>query len=334
MMTMSKQSFEHLLDKYLQGKASPEEKKLVEQWYGLVGDDSQLPQSEAEWGDIKHKMWRAIQHHTKVRVLPLWQRPFFKISAAACIVLLLGFGIFWSQFQPSDSQGVIVDEKGLITRKNTSDSVQKIQLEDGSLITLSPNAQLSYPEHFGAINREVTLTGEAFFDIKRNPEKPFLVSAGKTVTKVLGTSFWIRNTQLAKTIVEVKTGRVSVYEKDVPNRKDNGVVLTPNLKVTFYEEEAHFVAGIVAKPEVLKTIPQEPNFNFEAASLNQTLTELSKAYGIEFTTENEQLNACTLTGNLSKLPMFTQLDIICRSINASYQVKGTTILLSGKGCQD
>lgn len=332
MMTMSKQSFEHLLEKYLQGNATPDETKLVEQWYGLVGDDSQWPQSEAEWSSIKHKMWRAIHSHTNTKVIPLWHRPFFKISAAACIVFLLGLGIYW--YQLPNKHEITIHDKGLILQKNTSNALREIQLEDGSLVALYPNAQLSYPEHFGPNNREVTLTGEAFFDIKRNPQKPFLVSAGKTITKVLGTSFWVRNTQLAKTIVEVKTGRVSVYEKDVPNRKDNGVVLTPNLKVTFYEEESHFVAGIVAKPEVLKTISQEPNFNFEAATLNQTLAELSKAYGIEFTTENEQLNACTLTGNLSQLPMFTQLDIICRSINATYQVKGTTILLSGKGCQN
>jgi ferric-dicitrate binding protein FerR (iron transport regulator) len=73
-------------------------------------------------------------------------------------------------------------------------------LEDGSEVQLNPNSTISYPEHFGQKTRTVYLKGEAFFSIKRNPAKPFVVHTGELVTEVLGTSFTIKSYENAKAI--------------------------------------------------------------------------------------------------------------------------------------
>jgi type II secretory pathway component HofQ len=154
-------------------------------------------------------------------------------------------------------------------------------------------------------------------------------------TKVLGTSFSIRAfPSMKKSEVSVISGKVTVYEKESEYKQNNGVILTPNLKVTFFDEEEHFVTGLVEKPEVLTTIDKETlRFNFQEAPLNQVLTTLEEAYGIEMVLESESLGKCTLNGDLTEMPLFTKLDIITRSLNATYQVKGTSILVSGAGCE-
>jgi transmembrane sensor len=189
----------------------------------------------------------------------------------------------------------------------------------------------------------VFLSGEAFFDITKNPERPFLVHAKDIVTRVLGTSFWVKNTEGGKNIaVEVVTGKVTVYKEKTrlktPSESD-GVVLTPNLKVVYFIENEHFVTGLVEKPVLVKTeettekTPTIPQFSFNDAPLSEVMHQLEAAYGIQIVLANDVLNNCPFTGDLTKQPLFTKLDLVCASLNAVYEVKGTSILISGKGCE-
>ena len=112
------------------------------------------------------------------------------------------------------------------------------------------------------------------------------------------------------------------------------MVLTPNLKVTYFAEQQHFVAGLVEKPEIIKAADVTSfEFDFQNTSLIKVVETLEKAYGIELFFENELLKNCTLTGNLQGMEMYEKLEAICQSLGASYQVQGTRIVLNGKGCQ-
>ncbi|GAB2649753.1 hypothetical protein GCM10027035_49650 [Emticicia sediminis] len=327
---MSKQSFDSLLDKYLAGKCTAKEKLMVEQWYELVGNDSQLPKNENEWYSLRGKMWQAIQkkNQTDTIVIPFWKTQIFKIGLAAC--LLLGIGMYYYFPPKSNNQLVTTIKNSSVTQENLSSKSVQISLEDGSLVDLSPKGKLSYPQHFSGDKREVTLEGDAFFDVSKNPERPFLISTGNTITKVLGTSFFIRSSKKSKIEVEVKTGRVAVYEKNAKNKKDNGVLLTPNLKVTFFEDNKLFVTGLVEKPSMQEQIieTKKIGFKFDETPLSEVLAQLEIAYGIKITTDNEKLNHSLLTADISDQDLYTKLDIICTAINAHYEVKGTSILIT------
>jgi hypothetical protein len=162
------------------------------------------------------------------------------------------------------------------------------------------------------------------------------------VTHVLGTSFNIKPDSRNKQVeVLVVTGKVQVYENRNEGTgktpKTNGVILTPNQKVIYKEEERQFTATLVNDPIPLPQDPQKPTpvattFNFEEAPLLQVFQLLEKMYGIEIVVENDRLYNCLFTGNITPHGLFTKLDIVCGSINASYQVVGTRILVRGKGC--
>lgn len=327
---MSKQGFDSILDKYLSGKCSPEEKALVEQWYELVGSDQQLPKSEVEWYSLKGKIWNAIQENNiePTKVIPFWKTQIFRIGIAAC--LLLGIGIYFLLPTNTEQQLVTTIFGSSVTKENLSTKVVLVRLEDGSVVQLSPKAKITYPQQFLGNKRELTLEGDAFFSITKNPERPFLITTGNTITKVLGTSFFIRSSKKAKVEVEVKTGRVAVYEKNAKNKKDNGVLLTPNLKVTFFEDDKLFVTGLVEKPIIQDVVieTQKIAFKFDETPLSEVLAQLEAAYGIEITTDNEKLNHSLLTADISSQDLYTKLDIICTAINAHYEVKGTTILIT------
>jgi hypothetical protein len=99
----------------------------------------------------------------------------------------------------------------------------------------------------------VYLEGEALFTVSKNPNRPFFVYNNQIVTQVLGTSFTVQNKN-GKIEVAVKTGRVAVYENgeqinlNEVEQKSNGVIITPNQKVTYYQQERHFVTSIVDQP--------------------------------------------------------------------------------------
>lgn len=340
---MNRQSFAILLNKYLNGKCSDEEQHMVEQWYELL---EEVPDSNWNISDLEEKLWQKIKGQTfeeEVEVissLSFWQNNRFKIGIAASILLFLG--IFVWLYTPKDAFSSTVPTqqkipKGMLEIQNFSNQAKKITLEDGSQVTLQSKSKLNYPEHFNADKREVYLTGEAFFEVEKNPQKPFFVYSGKVTTKVLGTSFYVKNLDGIKKIeVEVVSGRVSVYEKEENKSKQgNGVVLLPNHKATFFAESNLFVTNIVANPIIQTTKIQDTKvfFEFDDTPMSEVLKKLREAYGLEIIVENEIMNNCILTADITKQPLYTKLDIICAAVGATYEVKGTTILINGKGCE-
>jgi transmembrane sensor len=327
-----------IIERFLQNTSTDEERQAVETWYFSFEHNldgiSQMPENEqiVLESELYLKIKRKIQPFEVIQKKTIsWS--WYLGSAVA--ILLLFFGL-WTYNKTSKNIQTAngIPFSGWAKYENISTKELKITLPDGSTVVLQPKTQLDYNQSDIAI-REVNLTGEAFFDVKRNEARPFIIHTGKMTTKVLGTSFTIKAfPNMKKSEVSVVSGKVTVYEKDADDKKDNGVILTPNLKVTYFDEEEHFIKGLVEKPEVLQTIKKESfSFNFQNIPLVEVLKTLEKTYGIEMVLENESLGHCTLTGDLEGMPMFTKLDIIARSLNATYQIKGTSILVNGRGCE-
>jgi transmembrane sensor len=188
--------------------------------------------------------------------------------------------------------------------------------------------------------REIFLSGEAFFEVTKNPKKPFLVFANGLVTKVLGTSFSVRAYDKDKEVtVEVKSGKVSVFAQSDANSKEKatnrelaGVVLTPNQKIVYAREEVRMAkllveAPIIIAPEKVKTV-----FEFEDTPVSEILRSLEKAYSIDIVFE-ELLSNCPLTASLTDLQLFDKLNIICKGVEARYEILDGQIVIYSKGCR-
>jgi ferric-dicitrate binding protein FerR (iron transport regulator) len=323
---MNHYEYNILLEKYLTGECTENERALINTWYEKQASDEMVlsPNEKIQVGkNIWNKMSKNLfQFH--------WITMPMKIAATIGILLLSGFlGIKYF-----DSQNTI-EMKGAskgIEMKNNSASYQTFTLEDGSKITLAANSKLIYPQHFGDKLREVFLEGDAFFDIKRNPVKPFIIHTGKLTTEVLGTSFGIKTFANKKTIeVNVLSGRVSVFDNsNQANKIRKGIILTPNQKMTFKEETSEIIASIVDKPiPITDTI----NINFEDQKIQEVIEALRKLYGLEIIIENPSLQNCPFTGDLNDLPLLTQLELLSKSVGARIEQRGTSIFLIGGGCK-
>ncbi len=265
------------------------------------------------------------------RFQPMWW-------AAASVVLLLGVGfIIWrnNSLPPTRVVGnQVFSASRLVYQSGEKD--QLITLSDGSRVRLSPQSELKISADFGKTIREVFLTGQAFFEVQKNAEKPFLVRTETLTTKVLGTSFWVNAYEKSANIsVSVRTGRVSVFSE---KSKDRGgitdeVVLLPNQKAVFVKHEERLAKTLVEQPIILIESTTVQAFNYEDTPINQVLEQLEKSYGIKLVYDAELLKNCTLTASFSQELLYEQLTLICETIRARYEIVDGQIVIYARGCQ-
>ncbi|WP_149240337.1 FecR family protein [Dyadobacter sp. 32] len=344
---MSRSAFAALLQKYQSGDVTPAEQHVVEQWYTLLGEEPR-ELTAYEWTELESRLWRKLNPESRGdedtpvplrlvlgRTMNTW------IAIAASVILLLGFGFYFAKSIIGTEQIARSEENVLKLIENEGTKVMLVALEDSSKVFLNPGAELRFPEHFNRAKREVFLNGEAFFEVKENPNQPFFVNAGQITTKVLGTSFRVKAPHSGSEVeVSVKTGKVSVYEseKEAPvqsSKNGSGVILSPNHQVTFLKRDKLFLTKLVEEPVALTAKDQkvQHSFNYNDTALSKVLAELEETYSIDLEVERKTLGDCPLTANLSKKGLYQQLDLICAVIQGTYEVKGTTILISGQGCE-
>jgi len=349
---MGREAFHLLLERYLENKCTDEEKEIVKKWYGMLDKQDIQDAGPVEINALEEKLWERIHEETipvereyaRTEVKPIAKLSrIFRFSAAAVLaglVMTAGYLFFVNRNSTPEfiTSAVSNDIQEYI---NAGDKPMTIKLEDGSLVTLRPKAVLKYPTHFSKSLREVSLEGEGFFEISKNPLKPFLVYNKNVITRVVGTSFIVKtNSNKNETEVIVKTGKVIVSPnsghfkiKDLL-ASDHGVVLTPNQRTVYNASEHTFSTSLVDQPLPIglknDKVPGKENYLFNDTPIAGVLGQLQKSYGIEFIVEDETLYKYTFTGDLSEQNLYSQLDFLCESIKATYKVKGTKIIISAK----
>jgi transmembrane sensor len=291
---------------------------------------------------------KAVEHReadSEVPVVPIGQRTWWRWTAAAAVLLISISTWFYVNRTPKTTP----DPYEYLTKAvkiplqekvNTGPKAINILLNDGSVVTLNPNSRLSYPDRFDNNTRTVYLSGEAFFEVMKNPAKPFLIYANQTVTKVLGTSFLVRAYTGEKDVtVMVKTGRVSVYsQKDYERaqqsglRRVEGVVLTPNQQMTYNLEDNKLVKALVEKPAALIANRPSREQVFEDAPVAKVFSSIERTYGIKLLFDEEALSACLVNLTFNEENLLERLDVICQTIGASYEVLDGQIVITSKGC--
>lgn len=322
----------------------PEKQELIDEARDLLlavlADDQFVPDG------IKEKdIWSRIQTSTRMekmgRIVPLWDRWY---SRAA--VLLLSLSVAWWATErynndPETVEQIQITDAQYVKQVNNAALPQTIVLGDGTSIVLQPNAILEYPKMFAADLREVSLKGEAFFQVTRDPDRPFLVQSGEITTRVLGTSFNVRNVEGEdKVVVQVKAGKVSVFmaaERSEPStlsdKNVEGVVLMPNQQVLYERTAMKMTKSLVENPSVLVP-PRRENFEFADTPIKDVFKAIEEAYGVEIVFDEEALASCYLNASLHDVALYDKLKLICRAINARYEIMDSHIIVYGKGCRE
>ncbi|MEX6688326.1 FecR family protein [Danxiaibacter flavus] len=338
---MAKNEFGQLLKKYLDGNCSKEERFFIDQWFDLPDDETTILQVDRdELETIRERLWSKIHaaQQTQAPIIPLrrYSRYVKWIVAASVIVAMLIVWLSYYQHTGMTSDEMYLAEKineGMQEKVNTTTNPVTIQLEDSSIVTLMPKARFVYPKKFALKERIVYLEGEAFFEISKDKARPFMVYNKVTVTKVVGTSFFVRTNE-KQVVVTVVTGKVAVYEnKQINSIKQPVITITPNQQAVFNKYDKKFATALAENP-VMVSMPGKKELLFNNSPLHKVLQDLGDAYNVHIVVKNNALNNCPFTGDVSdaNLSLYQKLDIICLSINASYTIDHLDIVIAGKGC--
>lgn len=295
-------------------------------------------QNQRMWANIRHRMELAPSKNSHFLL---------KIAASISVIILLSvtwYRVYYTR-TPNDPMVAAVDDntKDFVEEINTTGGTIRMQLSDGSVVNLENNSRILYRKRYeDQPNREVYLTGGAFFKVTRNSRQPFLVYADGVVTKVLGTSFRVKAYENDNNIVvSVTEGKVSVYSEKGQKKENEtgeseviGVVLMPNQQVLYQRGEDSFNKTLVDTPQVLKEEALEYDFQFKDTPVTEVFRLLEAAYGVEMIFDAEAIENCYLTAPLGDVPLFEKLKIVCRTIGASYELIDAKIVISSKGCAD
>lgn len=277
----------------------------------------------------------------KVLPLTIWKQ---SRVLAACVLLAVLAGGYWLIRQNNTKSSIYHKQVSklqdpLIEKTNSLSEPQLIYLPDSSTVLLFPASKISYAATYGIQTRNIYLSGKADFDVRKNPERPFLVYANEIITKVLGTRFQVSAFEKdADIVVKVQSGQVSVYQEkeyvdsDPQHSEKAGVLLLPNQQVVFKRTGEQFNKALVENPVLLPAAPIGA-FIYDEAPVLQVLKEIEVAYGVDIVYSDELLQSCELTANLSEEPLRGKLDILCRSIGATYEIVDAQIIITSKGCK-
>ncbi len=304
-------------------------------------------QLEAIWQALRTKINEETHEPASAGRVIRFNTSWVRWAAAAGIALVLGGGWwFTNRQQPgraADSHPALVATDGQSLREQSNNTAKPmlIKLSDGSTVQLQSNSRLRYPERFAADRREVGLLGDAFFEVTKNPAKPFLVYAGETVTKVVGTSFRVRAFEQDKTVsVIVRTGRVSVFSRRNFDRLGKlattqvaGVLLTPNQRATFQRENEQLAKDLIEDPLPLPSVPTHQELVFDDRPVSEVFAALEKQYGLDIIFDVATLSHCPITTTLSSNEgLYQRLERICRAIGASYETVDGQLIITSTGC--
>ena len=234
---MENKRFEHIITRYLKGKATPEEEaELLQAIHASKEWEAAFRKRTAEWNPLEEteadpetdRKWNRIasiitpsESQSQTEEAPVIslvstssRRIWFSIAAVVLLLLVSGVTVYFLNQGGKAGTGNAEWQTIIAAQEDRS-----ILLPDGSSVYLRENSELSYPEVFASSVREVKIKGEAFFEVTPNSEQPFIVDASGLSVKVLGTSFSVQTSdqgnEISEILVEGTASLNNAHEKEL-----------------------------------------------------------------------------------------------------------------------
>jgi ferric-dicitrate binding protein FerR (iron transport regulator) len=298
---------------------------LEQAWEASKEGSAFVPDADAAW----ERMQQRIETNTPViSIAPVAEEeeeltlapkhPIRRMIAVAAAVMLL-FGTVALPYIMGDN---------ILTEEVALGDVKEILLADGSTVWLNQNSSLQYPEVFGGEQRVVILTGEAFFEITKNPDQPFVIKTEFTETKVLGTSFNLRAYPgETETAVSVATGQVSFV-----NLKEGAdpVILNPGSEGV-YNSTVGSLSSTKQETNVLAWKTKQ--LTFEDTPFGKVEVDLERCYGVDIKVENDAIAKCRVHNSFDGRSLEDVLTVIGATIGITFEMNEGVVTIQGEGCE-
>ena len=286
-----------------ENQAAFEAQKLL--WEEAAKDNQEL---DIEAG-LK-KLHRAIDLSEQTKRSMPWLR------YAAAVAILITSVLLW--FLPGKRDASVINETG---------KPLSVSLPDGSQVWLNQKAELTYPKVMDGELREVQLTGEAYFDIARRTEQPFLVQSGGATIRVLGTEFNVNTKEPGQVQVDVLEGIVALY---AATQEEKQVTLE-----AFEVGRLELNSGSLSKASLQNqnSIAWKTGvLRFERDSLDTVIEYLEDYYDIRFSLATS-LEGCTISTVIDNLSLEQCLEVLELTLGINAAVQDDEVQLTGACAQ-
>jgi len=339
---MSLDNQKTLIKKYLDGQCSPEELKQVrailkkddaQKLFDQIWDEEWVHQIDPQQNNATSQQQQRWKQMLEQRIFddasvpsptikPFYQRNQFWRYAAVWAVVILGVA-FW---QVSSKKGAVVEQAIAFSEmQNPKGQRTHIILPDSSSVYLGAMSKIRFAKKFTGNIREVVLEGEAFFEVTKNPLKPFIIRTGNISTKVLGTSFKV-DAFVGKPIkVLVSTGKVRV-DRHINHQIQPIAMLLPGEMVTWNESTSKKILANVAVTDVKGW--KDGKLHFDETKLTDIAQILERWYNVEINVANPSLANRLIKVNLTtNISIAKIMDILSMAGGFRYQINGKHIII-------
>lgn len=337
---MDIEQIKRVLDRYTEGKCTPDEVKTIEQWFASINqhqtkliDDDFL---QAQLEEVRLRIHENMQAPVKPRRNKI--RTLLYSGLAAAVIAGVAFTAYrFMDIKPNNLTGTINKTRSSKTIKDgyvevvtTKGATERIVLSDGSTVVVNASSKLRYPVKFGTSDRSIILEeGEAFFKVASDPARPFTVHTAELSTTALGTSFNIRAySHENKVVVALLTGKVKVEEQAKKNSNEAPVILMPQEQLSYNRKSLSMIKSMFGKQDDI--VGWKHGFLvFKDASYNEVITEIENRYDVTVINQTEK-TAWNYTGFFKDESLQDVIETICLTKGISYSIKNDTIFLQSK----
>lgn len=330
-MKITPDHIDELIARYLAGEASPAEVDGLLRWRNdseanrKYFDQMELIFAKAsvvhetipfDTDEAWNKVRKKLQPGGKTVPIRRNDSGFLFLKIAAGVILLLATGLFTYYFFSSDRIQSMEILAGAHARPDS--------LPDGSNVFLNRQSRIEYTFDRKTQTHTANLSGEAYFDIRHEEKKDFIIKAGETFIKDIGTAFNVKAYPDSTTIeVVVEEGEVLFYTANNP-----GLSLKANDKGTYNKETGEFT---MSEPEPNITAYKTKSFSFNDHALETVIETLNQVYDTRVSLD-ENLKNCRLTVSFSEERIEEIVQVIAETLGLSVEKQEDGIRLRGSGC--
>ena len=334
---MREDQVDFILSKMLSGEATPEEIEKLRQWrdsskanavlyrhFVALGNAHKNHQKSRGRDEVFKKTWLKARKESVKHFLNL-RHSGLKIAASIVLISLLGLLVHNLVWDGQNVGGKIT----YVVKHNATGQKSKIFLPDGSDVWLNSESSIKYSKGFKGGNRTLWLKGEAYFSVKKDISKPFIVISGKVHVTALGTRFNVNAFGDNTVAVALEEGKVNVeFLNGTKNKKNQSMILMPGEMAQVHTADNQIIKTSFDKNAI--TGWRHGLLFFQQANFNEIIGKLQRWYGVKFLYEGRPQKDWNFSGSFKHEYLDNVLATLAFSENFKYEIIGDTVKVKFK----
>jgi transmembrane sensor len=320
---MTQEEAYNLMVKKLAGEIDEIDEVRLQQWLEASRANCEIfEELSLIWGKAQREpiqvdvdaAWGKVKLRTQHKTIFLSGNTLYKIAAAAVLLAIFGTWAFISLRTVTT------------TITTAAREIKKVDLPDGSFVWMHEHSTLTYTNNLKGNKRMLNLDGMAFFDVKRNETKPFVIITNRGSVEVLGTSFEVaayKNDSFER--VTVSTGKVKFRNK----QHQESLTLTANTE-GLITAKGKVSSKQVNSAELIAW--RTSKLSFDNEQMDAVAKKLERYFHIQVILKNPAITSCRFTADFNNPKLNEVLDVLAKALQLTHTQQGNRVIFDGQGC--